>query len=73
MASIHDLDRLVRKGVRTKDGNDLGNVIAVNDTHITVQGKRIFKFPTQSIDIYNGSEVFLNISTDELSKSLSQN
>ena len=68
MASIHDLDRLVRKGVRTKDGNDLGNVIAVNDTHITVQGKRIFKFPTQSIDIYNGSEVFLNISTDELSK-----
>ena len=68
MASIHDLDRLVRKGVRTKDGNDLGNVIAVNDTHITVQGKRIFKFPTQSIDIYNGSEVFLNISTDELPK-----
>jgi hypothetical protein len=68
MASIHDLDRLVRKGVRTKDGNDLGNVIAVNDTHITVQGKRIFKFPTQSIDIYNGGEVFLNISTDELSK-----
>ena len=68
MASIHDLDRLVRKGVRTKDGNDLGNVIAVNDTHITVQGKRIFKFPIQSIDIYNGSEVFLNISTDELPK-----
>lgn len=68
MASIHDLDRLVRKGVRTKDGNDLGNVIAVNGTHITVQGKRIFKFPTQSIDIYNGSEVFLNISTDELPK-----
>lgn len=68
MASIHDLDRLVRKGVRTKDGNDLGNVIAVNDTHITVQGKRIFKFPTQSTDIYNGSEVFLNISTDELPK-----
>lgn len=68
MTSIHDLDRLVRKGVRTKDGNDLGNVIAVNDTHITVQGIRIFKFPSQSIDIYNGSEVFLNISTDELPK-----
>jgi hypothetical protein len=58
MASIHDLDRLVRKGVRTKSGNDLGNVIAVNNTHITVQGKRIYKFPTQSIDIYNGNEVF---------------
>ena len=68
MSSLHDLDWLVRKGVRTNDGSDLGNVIAVDDTHITVQGKRIFKFPTQSIDIYNGSEVFLNISTDELPK-----
>ena len=29
MASISDLDRLVHKGVRTKDGNDLGNVIAI--------------------------------------------
>ena len=44
MASIHDLDRLVRKGVRTKDGNDLGNVIAVNDTHITVKEKEFLNF-----------------------------
>lgn len=73
MSSIHDLDRLVRKGVRTNDGStndgsDLGNVIAVDNTYITVQGKRIFKFPTQFIDLYNGSEVFLNISNNELSK-----
>ena len=68
MASIYNLDRLVHKGVRTKDGNDLGNVIAIDEAYITLQGKRIFKFPTQFIDLYNGSEVFLNISTDELSK-----
>lgn len=66
MSSINDLDPLIRKGVRTKDGNDLGNVIAVNDAYITVQGKRIYKFPTQSVDLYNGSEVFLNISFNEL-------
>ena len=68
MASITDLDRLVRKGVRTTDGIDLGNVIAVDETYITVQGKRIFKFPIQFIDLYNGSEVFLNIPPDDLSK-----
>jgi hypothetical protein len=68
MASIYDLDRLVHKGVRTKDGNDLGNVIATDEAHITVQGRRIYKFPAQSIDLYNGSEVFLNIYTDELPK-----
>ena len=67
LSSIYDLDLLVRKGVRTKDGSDLGNVIAVDNTHINVRGKRIFKFPTQFIDLYVRSEVFLNIFTDELS------
>ena len=44
MSSIHDLDRLVRKGVRTKDGSDLGNVIAVDNTHITVKVKEFLNF-----------------------------
>ena len=68
MASIYDLDRLIHKDVRTKDGNDLGNVIATDKAFITVQGRRIYKFPAKTIDLYNGSEVFLNISTDELPK-----
>jgi hypothetical protein len=58
MSSIHDLDRLVRKGVWTNDGSDLGNVIAVDNTHITVQGKRIFKFPTQFIDLIIEAKFF---------------
>jgi hypothetical protein len=61
MATIHDSERLIRKGVRTRDGYDLGNVIAVNDASITVQGKRIYKFPNNCIDFFNGSEVFLNL------------
>ena len=66
MDAIHDLDRLVHKGSRTNDGFDLGNVIAVNDEYITIQGKRIYKVPIKFIDLYNGSEVFLNIPTNEL-------
>ncbi|HKO40577.1 MAG TPA: hypothetical protein VJU85_04890 [Nitrososphaeraceae archaeon] len=66
MDAIHDLDRLVHKGARTNDGFDLGNVIAVNDEYITIQGKRIYKVPIKFIDLYNGSEVFLNIPTNEL-------
>ena len=61
MAAIHDLDWLIHKGVRTSDGYDLGNVIAVTHEYITVQGKRIYKFPNNLVDLYNGSEVFLNI------------
>jgi hypothetical protein len=50
---------MVRKGVRAKDGNDLGNVIAIEGSNITVQGRKILKIPSQFIDLYNGSEVFL--------------
>lgn len=66
MAAIHNLDRLIHKCVRTTDGYDLGNLIAVNDEYITVQGKRIYKFPSNFVDLYNGSEVFLNIPSSEL-------
>ena len=66
MAAIHDFDRLIHKGARTNDGFDLGNVIAVNDEYITIQGKRIYKIPNKFVDLYNGSEVLLNIPTNEL-------
>ena len=66
MTAIHDLERLVHKGARTNDGFDLGNVIAVNDEYITIQGKRIYKIPNKFVDLYNGSEVFFNIPTNEL-------
>ena len=66
MASIHDLDRLIHKGARTNDGFDLGNVIAITGEYITIQGKKIYKIPINFIDLYNGSEVFLNIPTNEL-------
>jgi hypothetical protein len=68
MASVYNLERMVHKGVRTKDGTDLGNIIATDEANITVQGRRIYKIPAQLIDLYNGSEVFLNISSDELPK-----
>jgi len=66
LTAIHDLERLVHKGARTNDGFDLGNVIAVNDEYITIQGKRIYKIPNKFVDLYNGSEVFFNIPTNEL-------
>ena len=65
MTSEYNLDRLNHKGVRTKDGNDLGNIIANDGDNITVQG-RSYRVPAQNIDFFNGSEVFLNITVDEL-------
>lgn len=68
MSTIPYLNKLIHKGVRTKDGNDIGNVITVDSGYITVQGKRIFKFPIQFIDLCNGRDVFLSIDTNEVYK-----
>ena len=68
METVHNLGRLISKGVRTKDGSDLGDILATDETHITIQGIRIYKIPIQFIDFFNGSEVLLNISYDEVTK-----
>jgi len=68
MSTIHDMDRLVRKGVRTKDGNDLGNIIAVDGSNMTIQGIKMLKIPSTYIDFYNGSEVFLTLDIEEAFK-----
>ena len=34
MASVYNLEQLVHKGVRTKDGTDLGNVIATDEANV---------------------------------------
>ncbi len=68
MSTIPFFNKLVRKGVRTKDGNVIGNVIAADIGYITVRGRRIFQFPVQFIDVYNGREVFLSIDTNEVYK-----
>ncbi|MDX1373015.1 MAG: hypothetical protein R3321_11125 [Nitrososphaeraceae archaeon] len=68
MSTIHDLDRLVRKGVRTKDGTDLGNILAVDGSNMTIQGRKMLKIPSTYIDFYNGSEVFLTLGVNEAFK-----
>ena len=68
MYVTHTGNNLVHMSVRTKDGSDLGDILATDQTHITVQGIRIYKIPIQFIDFFNGSEVLLNISYDEVTK-----
>ena len=68
MSTIPYFNKLIHKGVRTKDGNNIGDVIAADSGYITVQGKRIFKFPIQFIDLCIDREVFLSIDTNEVYK-----
>ena len=46
MANIIHWDTLVHKNVRSKDMQDMGNVIAIDDQNITMmQGRHEFKMP----------------------------
>ena len=69
MANILHWDRLVHKNVRSKDMQDMGNVIAIDDQNITMmQGRHEFKMPKSYVDDFNGSEVFLNITINDAQK-----
>jgi len=69
--AVLDWDRIILKGVRTKDNQDAGNVISVASDEITIgsEGARHeYIVPKSAVEGFNGSEVFLRLSFGELLK-----
>lgn len=69
--SIIDWESIIHKNVQSKDREDAGNVDALQGDNviITSQGDRKeYSLPKDQVDGYNGAEVFLKISLDELEK-----
>lgn len=61
------MNNILFKYVRSRDTEDVGNVVSVDENFITMmRGQHKFKLPNQLIEGYNGSEVYLNISAREL-------
>jgi hypothetical protein len=69
-SGILDWDRVIHKNVRSKDMVDVGNIISEAGDEVTImQGaKREYKIPKSCAEGFNGAEVFLNISFNELAK-----
>ena len=62
---------VVHKNVRSKDGQDAGNVDTIfrDSIVITSQGDRAeYKLPKSQVQGYNGAEVSLKVTRDELEK-----
>ena len=69
--AVINWDSIIHKNVRSKDGQDAGNVDAVEgDTVvITSEGDRKeYNVPKSQIEGYNGAEVSLKITVGELNK-----
>ncbi len=68
---IVDWDSIVHKNVRSSDGLDAGNVDAVDGNKVTITsaGDRAeYNLPKDQVEGYNGAEVFLKVSLDELQR-----
>ena len=59
-----------RKGIRTKDNKSCGNIIGNDEKNIIIEDgamrQHIYKVPKSSIEGYNGAELRLNTSYDQL-------
>ncbi|MFZ0326338.1 MAG: hypothetical protein WBQ25_11495 [Nitrososphaeraceae archaeon] len=64
-----DWDRIVHKNVRSSDGQDAGNIDAVDADSIVIitEGARgEYKISKTQVEGFNGAEVFLKLTLGEL-------
>ena len=71
---ILNWEAIVHKGVRSRDGVELGNVVEVdNEKLITIQDvvhEKKFTLPHTVVNNFDGAEVRLNITYEEAKKFL---
>jgi hypothetical protein len=66
---VYNWDRIVLKPVRSKDNQDVGNVISIENDSFTVHsGRYEFIIPKNDVEGFNGGEVSLNKNYAELFK-----
>jgi hypothetical protein len=64
---IQNWDRLVLKGVRSNDNDDMGNIISIDkDSLFLMTGRHVFKIPKSFVQGFNGSEVLLSVPSSEV-------
>lgn len=66
MNSYQDMNNFIHKSVTTRDGADLGNLIAVDQIYITVGRKIIFKFPIELVERITKNRAILSINVNDV-------
>jgi hypothetical protein len=69
--AVVDWESIIHKNVRSDDGQDAGNVDAILGDIVVImsEGDRAeYKLPKSQVKAYNGAEVLLKITLDELEK-----
>jgi hypothetical protein len=67
--AVYNWDKIVLKPVRSKDNQDVGNVICVEQDTVTIHdGRYEYKVSKNDVEGFNGGEVFLLKDYTELQK-----
>ena len=67
--AVYNWDKIVLKPVRSKDNQDVGNVISIGNDSFTVHsGRYEFIISKNDVEGFNGGEVSLNKNYAELFK-----
>jgi hypothetical protein len=69
--AVLDWDRIVHKNVRSSDGQDAGNVDAIDAESVVIitdGARKEYKISKSQVDGFNGAEVFLKLSFGELER-----
>ena len=69
--AVLDWDRIVHKNVRSSDGQDAGNIDAIDADSVVIitdGARKEYKVSKSQVDGYNGAEVFLKLTIGELVK-----
>ena len=68
--TVVDWDAIFKKGVRAKDGKDVGIVVGVSDQNIIIQKgvTREVILPKENVEGFDGNEVFLSVTSEELKR-----
>ena len=70
-SAVLNWDNIVHKNVRSKDGQDAGNVDATDADSVVIitdGAREEYKIPKSQVDGYNGAEVLLKLTLSELEK-----
>jgi hypothetical protein len=65
---VYDWSQVIHKGVRTADGNPVGNIAAEDGDAITVLAprSRVYSIPKSSVQKFDGSEVRISLNLADL-------
>jgi hypothetical protein len=67
---VADWDAVLKKGVKSIDDMQVGTVVGTSEDKVIFEGgsRNIFRVPKSEVQAFDGNEILLNLSKEDLNK-----